>query len=260
MPSRNALAKFLLFLLALVAVLFSHSETVNTQSAPRGALRLRVRVKQGDTTRGLGRKRFFLIRGGLQQNENALTANDQLQSRDCFYQRAGASTELIRWLKENDCETVYCRELQQQDIDGPAAVPEFVKAVAAGEKQFGTRGLGLKWAMVNLPDALRIGFYNLRAAELQRAIKTAEAASGSAVLSVMTDRNGTAYFTDLEPGVYTLSNLVPIELQTTMVNWTCEVQVKQGDLAHEKPYLISNNQKERNVKCVAVEKPLPPCT
>ena len=74
----------------------------------------------------------------------------------------------------------------------------------------------------------------------------------------MTDRNGTAYFTDLVPGTYVLSGLIPIELDQTSVSWNCEVQIKPGDIATEKPYLVSNT-KDRNVKCVAVEKPLPSC-
>ena len=78
------------------------------------------------------------------------------------------------------------------------------------------------------------------------------------IQSVMTDRNGTAYFTDLGPGTYVLSNLIPTELGQTLVTWNCEVQVKPGDLATEKPYLVSN-RKDRNVKCVGVEKPKPPC-
>jgi len=42
------------------------------------------------------------------------------------------------------------------------------------------------------------------------------------------------------------------------VTWNCEVQVKPGDLATEKPYMVSN-RKDRNVKCVGVEKPKPVC-
>lgn len=74
----------------------------------------------------------------------------------------------------------------------------------------------------------------------------------------MTDRNGTAYFTDLTPGTYVLSSLIALELGQTLATWNCEVQVKAGDLASEKPYLVSN-KKEKNVKCVAVEKPMPAC-
>ena len=74
----------------------------------------------------------------------------------------------------------------------------------------------------------------------------------------MTDRNGTAYFTDLEPGTYFLSSLLATELGPTTVTWSCEVQVKVGDLATEKPYLVSN-RKDKSAKCVGVEKPLPVC-
>jgi hypothetical protein len=74
----------------------------------------------------------------------------------------------------------------------------------------------------------------------------------------MTDRNGTAYFTELEPGTYTLSNILPTEVGTTSLSWNCEVKVKQDERAFEKPYLLSNRN-EKNVKCVAVEKPLPVC-
>ena len=74
----------------------------------------------------------------------------------------------------------------------------------------------------------------------------------------MTDRNGTAYFTDLQPGVYTLSNVLPSEIGNMNVTWNCEVAVKADERGYEKPYLLSNRN-EKNVKCVAIEKPLPVC-
>ena len=74
----------------------------------------------------------------------------------------------------------------------------------------------------------------------------------------MTDRNGTAYFTDLEPGTYVLTSLLPIEVAESVDIWNCEVSIKPGDIATEKPYQVSN-KKDRLVKCVAVEKPVPAC-
>jgi hypothetical protein len=74
----------------------------------------------------------------------------------------------------------------------------------------------------------------------------------------MTDLNGTAYFTDLEPGTYTLSNILPAEIEASTAIWNCEVQVKPGDLATVKPYLISDRN-DKNVKCVAVLTPQPVC-
>jgi hypothetical protein len=217
-------------------------------------------VKVGESTKGLSRKRFFLIKGSLEQNKAAVAAIEQRQvvSRDCYYRGAGASEALIKWLKENDCESVYCREIQADDLEGAGAVPEFATAASIGEKEFGSRELARKWLTVNLTDKLRDGFYKSQQSDLQASLKHAEEISGSKVLSVMTDRNGTAYFTDLEPGTYTLSNILATEIGTSAALWNCEVAVKQDDRAFEKPFLIMN-RKEKNVKCVAVEKPLQVC-
>jgi hypothetical protein len=247
----------------LIACLLAFVCLAQTPSAPqdaRGVLRLRARVKVGDSTKGLSRKRFFLIKGSLEQNKNLIEAIERhpVVSRDCYYRGAGASELLIKWLNESDCESVYCREIEQDDIDGPGAVPEFLNALAVGEKEFGNRQLARKWLTVNLPGKLRDGFYQDRQNDLKATLKLAAESSGATVLSVMTDRNGTAYFTELEPGTYMLSNILPTEVGPTSVSWNCEVQVKPGDLATEKPFLISN-RKDKNVKCVGVEKPLPVC-
>jgi hypothetical protein len=219
-------------------------------------LRLRVRVKADDSAplRGLSRKRFFLIRGSLEQNRALIDAIERqpLTSRDCYYQKAGASAALINWLKEGDCESVYCRGVEKEFLSGPKAVPEFATAFAASQKEFGNDDTAEKWLTTNLAPDLRDGFYRNRQAVIKDLLK------GATVYSVMTDRNGTAYFTDLGPGTYVLSSVIPAELGQTLVTWNCEVQVRAGDLATEKPYLVSN-RKDKNVKCVGVEKPKPVC-
>lgn len=231
--------------------------TVALAQNQSGVLRLRVRVKLDDNSpmRGLPRKRFFLIPGTLEQNRALLEAIERqpLISRDCYYQKIGASTALINWLKEGDCESVYCREVDKDFVSGPKAVPEFVTAFTAGQKEYGKDETARQWLTTNLTPDLRDGFYRDRQRALQALLKQTPAAQ-----SVMTDRNGTAYFTDLGPGTYVLSNLIPTELGQTFVTWNCEVQVKAGDLATEKPYLVSN-RKEKLVKCVGVEKPKPIC-
>ena len=249
--------------LILIACLLAFVCLAQTASVPQGArtvLRLRVRVKVGDATKGLSRKRFFLIKGSLERNKSVLETIERrpVVSRDCYYRAAGASEALIKWLKDNDCESVYCRAIQPEDVDGAGAVPEFMTAVLVGEKEFGNRDLARKWLTVNLPEKLRNGFYKHHQDQLQSTLKQAEETSGAKVLSVMTDRNGTAYFTDLEPGAYILSNILAAEIGESAAIWNCEVQVKQDDRAFEKPFLISN-RKDKNVKCVAVEKPLPVC-
>lgn len=234
--------------------------TGETQEIKTGVLRLRVRVKVAESTKGLARKRFFLVPGTLEQNRALVETiqNKPVVTRDCYYTRLGASAALINWLKESDCESVYCREIANSDIEGPNSVPEFVTALSAGEKEFGSRDTARKWLTTNVPENLRDGFYKSRQAEVQALIKQAETTSGTKVLSVMTDRNGTAYFTDLVPGNYVVSSLLPTQIESTSVVWNCEVEVKTGDLATEKPYLISN-RKDRLVKCVGLEKPVPVC-
>jgi len=243
------------WLLALVCL----AQTPSPQGA-RAVLRLRVRVKMGDSTKGLSRKRFFLVRGSLEQNKKLVGTIERrpVVSRDCYYRTAGASEALIKWLKDNDWASVYSREIQPDDMAAAGAVPEVMTAVLLGEKEFGSRELARKWLTVNLPEKLRNGFYKNRQNELRSTLKQAEETSGAKVFSVMTDRNGTAYFTDLEPGAYTLSNMLATEIGENAAIWNCEVQVKQDDRAFEKPFLISN-RKDKNVKCVAVEKPLPVC-
>jgi hypothetical protein len=249
-----AITVVVLLLLALPAT----SELWRTEAqTPTGVLRIRVRVKADDASplRGLARKRFFLIPGTLEQNRALIDAIERqpLVTRDCYYRKLNASQALIDWLKDGDCESVYCREVEQEFIAGPKAVPEFAAAFAASQKEFRGDETGRKWLSTNLDPNIRDGFYKDRQTAIQTLLKPA-----STPRSVMTDRNGTAYFTDLGPGTYVLSNVVPAEVGQTAVSWNCEVQVKQGDLATEKPYLISN-KKDRLVKCVGVEKPLPPC-
>jgi hypothetical protein len=247
--------------LVFFAILLMVTVVLAQQPGPRqtGVLRLRVRVKADDSAplRGLARKRFFLIPGTIEQNRALIDAIERqaLLSRDCYYQKIGASSALINWLRESDCESVYCRGVEQEFVSGPKAVPEFATAFATSQKEYGNDETARQWLTTNLAPNVRDGFYRTQQTVLQTLLKQA----GPEVHSVMTDRNGTAYFTDLGPGTYVLSNLIPTELGQTFVTWNCEVQVKPGDLATEKPYLVSN-RKDRNVKCVGIEKPKPACT
>lgn len=244
--------------IVLIALLLvSMSAFAQNPDAARGVIRLRVRVKTGNKTTGLSRKRFFLLPGTLEQNKALIQTieNSTMNSRDCYYRRMGASEPLMKWLREGDCESVYCREIETADIE---AVPEFQRAFITGEQELKNRDLARKWLTVNLPENIRDGFYKSRQTELQKLIKQAETSSGGKVISVMTDTKGTAYFTELPVGTYVISNLLPAENGNFNIFWNCEIKVKAGDLSTEKPFLISN-VREGAVKCFGVEKPLPAC-
>ena len=251
-----------------LATLGSFRISTAQEAAPTVVIRLRVRVATGDGSKatGLSPKRFTLIKGSLAENKALVEAIEQqpLISRDCYYRGIGASEALIAWLKEKDCESVYCREVEAEDIEGTAAVPEFQQAVAAGEREFGSRDLARKWLAVNLNANVRSGFYTSQQQRLAALLKKAEEISRAKVVSVMTDSFGTAYFTDIEPGTYIISNLIPTELGTVTEIWNAEIKVKPGDLATELPFLISNPgnkdpRDRKNIKRVSLEKALPAC-
>src|ERR1044072_2026691 len=111
-------------LLLMVTVVLAQSQQPPAKQT--GVLRLRVRVKADEATplRGLARKRFFLIPGTIEQNRALIDAieHQALTIRDCYYQKIGASAALINWLREGDCESVYCRSIEQDFVSGPKAV------------------------------------------------------------------------------------------------------------------------------------------
>jgi len=230
---------------------------------PRGVIRLKVKYKTGDVPpKDLPRKRFFLIKGSLEENKGLIEKMKQtdLSSRECYFRKLGASETLIKWLKDNDCESVYCREIEERYVTGGEAVPEFQAAYSQGLRDFKTPELARRWLTTNLSPELRNGFYNRKQDIINALVAQAESASKTKLMSVMTDRKGTAYLTDIEPGTYTISNLVGSETEKTSILWACEKEVKAVDLATamKRPVTLSN-EKDPKLKCEIVERPLPVC-
>src|SRR6266550_1685613 len=96
----------------------AHTQTPETPT--RGVIRLKVKFKSGDATRELPRKRFFLIKGTLEDNKGLIEKMKQsaLLSRECYYRGKGASEALVKWLKDNDCESLYCRGIDEKYLAG----------------------------------------------------------------------------------------------------------------------------------------------
>jgi hypothetical protein len=247
-------------LIALSSLPFvAHTQTPETA---RGVIRLKVKYKSGETTKELPRKRFFLIHGSLDENKALI---EQIKaapvtSRECYYRGQGASDAFTNWLKQNDCESVYCREIEDKYLVGNESVPEFKTAYEQALKELKTTELARRWLSNYLPAQIRDGYYNSRQQAIDELVKQAENRSGKPVMSIMTDRKGTAYLTDIEPGTYTISNLAGAETEKSSILWICEREVKATDLviAMRRPFTLSN-ETDPKVKCEVIERPLPVC-
>jgi hypothetical protein len=255
--SASSVAVFACLLIALAVV-----AQTQTPQAARGVIRLKVRYKSAASTKDLPRKRFFLIKGSLEQNQSLIQQIKQtvVPSRECYYRGHGASEQLIKWLDENDCESVYCREIEDKYISGSEAVPEFKAAYDQALKELKTPEVARRWLPSYLPAERRDEYYKTKQQTIAGLVKQAENASGKPTMSIMTDRKGTAYLTDIDPGVYTISNLIGSETDKSTILWICEREVKATDLyvAMKRPFTLSN-EKDPKVKCEVIERPLPVC-
>jgi hypothetical protein len=238
------------------------SVLTQTPQATRGVIRIKVRYKSADVTKELPRKRFFLIKGSLEENRSLIEKIKQVElpSRECFYRSKGAGDALLNWLTENDCESVYCREIDEKYLNGGASVPEFKAAYDQARRELQQPDLARRWLTNYLAADLRDGYYRARQDAIAGLMRTAEASTGKGVMSAMTDRKGTAYLTDIEPAIYTISNLVASETEKNSILWICEREVKATDLSNamRRPFILSN-EKDPKVKCEVIERPLPVC-
>ena len=251
----------LIFSFFLFTFYFSFIAHTQSQNAA-GVIRLKVRYKSAEGIKDLPRKRFFLIPGSLEQNKSLIdkikATNEN--SRECYFRNHGASAALIKWLKDNDCETLYCRDIEEKYLSGPDAVLEFQKAFEQATNELKNREVARRWLSNYLPPELRSGFYEEKQKTIQTVLSGAEAALRPNAMSIMTDRKGTAYLTNIESGTYTISNIVASETDKTSIVWICEREVKATDLgtAMKRPMILSN-EKDPKVKCEVIERPLPAC-
>ncbi|MEP6923816.1 MAG: hypothetical protein ABI954_05085 [Pyrinomonadaceae bacterium] len=259
---------------ALVSI--SAQDTAASAQPKRGSIKFTAQVEINGKTEKLDRKRFYLVRGSRQQNAQLIKkiAATEPFSQDCYYanlRRNGSqvSDEFVCWLKNNDCESPYCREIKTSAE--AEAVPEFAAAYRQSLREYKTPVLALKWLTTNLPANLRAGFYDQQKSVLRELVnlgrvsaqettraKKGTASVGEGFQSIMTDRLGNAYFLDIDvvppenkkTETYLVTNLLPIVFGDTGYSWTCEVEV---DPAKPQAPIVLKNEIGKK-KCEVVTK------
>lgn len=243
------------FSICLLVPTISSAQTQPEVKKDTGALQINVRVKVNDRNTPLRRRRFYLINGSLEDNKTLVDkiGRQSVVLRQCFYRNANASEAFINWLvKEVNCESVYCHSIDEKFLSGPTAVPEFQVAYEQSVKEYRSAELGRLWLTTNLTNDIRDGFYRQRQASIKSLLADAKSGASTDLNSVMTDSNGNANFTNLAPGTYLVSNLVPIELGDKSFVWTCQVEIAEdGKTTLQIPKQIK--------MCDYMEIPLPAC-
>ena len=223
---RNSVA---LCLCVAAVVLFTFTCTLHLKAQNSGVLEINGRIKVDGKQERLKRKRFYLFRGGLAANKTLIDRirSAEFVSRDCFYCRMNASSEYRAWLKAEDCESPFCREISADDA---AKVPEFKAALAKGQREYARKpALATEWLTTNLAPELRDGFY------LQRKKAIDALLAGVKPLQTgMTDSVSIkAIFIDIPiappPGksteTFLISNLAPFEIGSKSYVWACEIEI-----------------------------------
>lgn len=225
----------------------------------RGAAEISGRVKLGGKLEKITRKRFYMLRGGFEQNRGLI---DKLKtadfvSRDCFYCKMKASPEYIAWLKAYDCESPYCREISTEDA---AKVPEFSAAYQRGLKKYrGKTNIAQGWLTSELAPELRDGFYQERKESLAKLLGGTKPIQSSMTDSVSVK----AVFIDIplaKPDgeeTFLISNLLPIEVGSKSYIWACEVGIERDKTA--KLVLPGSDTSKLIKHCEVIVRDLPKC-
>src|SRR5687768_727832 len=199
------------------------------QIAPLGSLEINGRVKIEGKQERLKRKRFYLFSGGLSANKALIgrLRAAEFVSRDCFYCGLKASPEFRTWLKAEDCESPFCRDITAEDA---ARVPEFRDALAKGSRLFARKpSLAREWLTTNLAPELRDGFYRQRKKSIEGLLNGVKPLQSGMTDSVSVK----AIFIDIPISppagktteTFLISNVAPFEIGTKSYIWACEVEI-----------------------------------
>lgn len=226
--------------LPAIILAFGVSPSQAQEPLTLGSLEVSGRVRIEGKSEKLQRKRFYLLSGGLDQNKNLVAKfqTSETISRDCFYSQQKASKELICWLKEENCESPYCRQITDEAI---VAVPEFQTAFQKGLKQFGKTRVKVAqdWLTTNLSPMFREGFYLQRESVLEKLLGEVKPLQSSmtdtvSVKAIFIDIPLDLKTSDGKPKkseTFTVSNLLPMEIGGKSYIWACEIDISSGKLA-----------------------------
>ena len=212
--------------------------------SPRPAIiKLRVEYEANSIKQPIGLKRFFLLRDDYEKLPATLTASIGAPSRSAYYTGVGASQELLAWFAANNCDYVYCREMKQTDLQ----VPEFRQAYERGLRKWRDPEIALRWLTVNLPEPIRVGYYRQRTPTVETL-----AARSRVVAEVVTSEKGIALMTNIPPGEYYVSSILPIETGGACVLWHHKVTIPPGKTGKDTTLNLDNsNAKPRDCRIVA---------
>ena len=218
-----------IFRLGLLIVLLASIGPVYIAAQALGALDLQGKLVKIDGKSILARKRFYLFKGGLKDNQTLITRlrNAVVKSRDCFYTQMKASPQYICWLQAENCESPFCRTVAVADIQ---RVPEFQSAYNAGLTKFrGIKSVADDWILTNMPETLTRGFFD------ERRALTANLLGGlKPVQSTMSDSTSIkAIFIDIpvippagkKTETFLYSNVQPLEFGNKSYVWACEIEI-----------------------------------
>lgn len=212
-------------------------------------------VKGKDKRRALDRKRFYLFKGGLTENQPLIDRirAAKITSRDCYYVGLKASPCLLAWLREENCETPFCRKVKREDIAG---VPEFQAAYDKGMTLYSRKSdVAVSWLLNNMPASLVSGYYRQQKSLVATILGDLKPVQSTMTTSTAAEGNFVGVATGDKPTKYLVSNLLPIEMDDKSYVWACEIDVSRNKIAS---LPLSLDPKKKG--CVLVVNELKVCT
>lgn len=196
----------------------SQAKKVAKASPETVGVKLKVlRLKDGKPVPAV-RERFYLLEKSVRESGLDWAGAPR---HDTYMSKV--SEPLRKWLKDHDCDTIYCPELESEFAKAKDTIPELKEAYEAGLRKYKDPQLALKWLTVNLPRATRearTGYYYEKKKWVDAAVL--KIAGEKKPKTLMTDEQGEVAFNRLTPGkTYYLSNLFPTEDKNIV--WDCKV-------------------------------------